>query len=180
MLITPGRHTRATSRARGVALALLIGTLSTSCGLVPEHPGDESLLLGFRVTDRIVEVKVPVCPGDKLSRAEVWDPGNETKKEKLLWWGEEPMGETADNGLLQLWSAAGYRKASTAEKPSTLPPLVDVSITYAGQDDSVGDLVNLGEATKHTLKDQYWTIEGKPMSAREIDEQLSCSDSERR
>ncbi|MEE1806983.1 hypothetical protein [Streptomyces sp. BE133] len=174
MLIMSGRRTPGGGRVGGVALVLLVGALSTSCGLVPQHPDDEALVLGFRVTDRTVEVKIPVCPGDKLSRVEVWDPGNETKKEQLLWWGETPIAEGSDNGLLRLWSPADYRKSSAAQKPSNLPPLIDVSAAYADQEDSVGDLISLDEATKKQQPDEYWTIKGKSMSAQEIDEQLSC------
>ncbi|MGQ4371959.1 hypothetical protein [Streptomyces violaceoruber] len=174
MLIKSGRSNRNTLKSSGLALALLIGALGTSCGLVPEHPGDGGMLLGFRITDRTVEVKVPLCPGEKVSRVEVWDPGSETAKEKLLWWGEGPTGAAADSGQLYLWSTTGYRKASTALKPSTLPPLVDVSVSYADQDDSAGDLVNLDEAADHHPTDEYWTITGESMSAQDINGQLSC------
>ncbi|MFY4717427.1 hypothetical protein [Streptomyces sp. LaBMicrA B280] len=172
LLISFSRNVR--KRAAGVALTLVLSGLGTSCGRVPEHPGDESLVLGFQVTDREVEVKVPICPGEKLARAEVWDPGDDSKKEKLLWWGEGPLGGPADNGVLRLWSSVGYRKSSKARRPSTLPSLIDVSVTYANKDDSVGDLIDLGKAANHGLKDEYWTKKGKPMSAREIDGQLSC------
>ncbi|MFI8521550.1 hypothetical protein ACIGEZ_27600 [Streptomyces sp. NPDC085481] len=169
------RHGRRTSKATGLALSLLVGVLTTACGpVLPEHPGDESLVLGFRVTDQAIEVKVPVCAGEKLSRVEVWDPGDETKKERLLWWAEGPQDRSADHGLLRLWSPDDYRKASTAGKPSPPPPRVDVSVTYAGQDDSVGDLVDLGEAAKHQPANEFWTIKGHPMTAEEIDGQLSC------
>lgn len=172
--------TRSSRRAPGASMAvavsvLLLGALSTSCDQVPEHPGDDSLVLGFRVTDTSVQVKVPVCAGEKLDRVEVWDPGSETRKEKLLWWGEGPTGEAAADGLITLWSPTEYRKAATSDKPAKLPSPVDVSVTYAHQDDSVGDLVDLEEAAKHPLtEDRYWTIQGKTMTARAIDEQLSC------
>ncbi|MEU9599331.1 hypothetical protein AB0E06_21300 [Streptomyces sp. NPDC048109] len=176
MLIMSARRTPGARRAGSAALVLLVGALSTSCSLVPQHAGDEALVLGFRVTDRIVEVKIPVCPGDKVSRVEVWDPGSETKKEQLLWWGETPIAGGSDQGLLRLWSPTGYRKSSTVvRKPSNLPPLIDVSAVYADQEDSVGDLISLDEVTKMQQPDEYWTIKGKSMSAEEIDEQLSCS-----
>ncbi|WP_217144207.1 hypothetical protein [Streptomyces sp. AC627_RSS907] len=150
--------------------------LSTSCDQIPEHPSDENLVLGFRVTDADVQVKVPVCPGEELDRVEVWDPGSETREEKLLWWGEGPTGEAAANGLIKLWSPTGYRKAATSDKPAEVPSPVDVSVTYAHQEDSVGDLVDFEEAAKDpSAEDRYWTIQGKTMTAREIDEQLSCA-----
>ncbi|MFF3395951.1 hypothetical protein ACFYW1_34150 [Streptomyces sp. NPDC002669] len=174
MLMMSGWRSSMSGKVAGVAVVCLVGALSASCGLVPQHPDDGALVVGFRVTDRTVEVKVPMCPGDKLSRVEVWDPGSETKKEKLLWWGERPIAEGSDDGLLRLWSPADYRKSSAAQQPPNLPPLIDVSATYADQEDSVGDLISLDEAGKEE-PDEYWTIKGKSMSAREIDDQLTCS-----
>ncbi|MEV6164268.1 hypothetical protein AB0L71_20485 [Streptomyces sp. NPDC052052] len=154
-------------------MTLLLGGLATSCGLVPEHPGDDVLVLGFRVREHTVEIKVPMCAGEKISRVEVWDPGDDRKKEKRLWWGQDPLGATAGNGQLELWSPTDYRKVSKTEKPASFPALVDVSADFS-DGESVGDLVDLDEAAKHQAANKYWTIKGKYMSAKEIDEQLSC------
>ncbi|MFJ6723844.1 hypothetical protein ACIQPQ_02915 [Streptomyces sp. NPDC091281] len=174
MLIPSGRPSQSARAVRGGATFLLLAALSTSCGLTPEHPGDDALLLGFRVTPAGVEVKVPVCPGDELSRVEVWDPGSDTRKERLLWWGDAPSGADAADGLLRLWSSVGYRKVSATGIPAGPLPLVDVSVTYRDQEDSVGDLVDLSKAADSSAGDKYWTIKGDSVTAREVDEQLSC------
>ncbi|MFD5714392.1 hypothetical protein ACFWHW_29155 [Streptomyces pharetrae] len=177
MLSAPGRRISSTSKAAVAVSVLLAGALSTSCGLVPEHPDDGNLVLGFRVTEGSVQVKIPICPGEYPNRVEVWDPGSDTRKERLLWWAEGPAGKDAADGLLKLWSPDDYRKSSPSDRPAEAPPLVDVSVSYAAEEDSVGDLVNLKEAAKRLpAEGLYWTARGETMSAQAIDEQLSCAE----
>ncbi|MCT9089794.1 hypothetical protein N4G70_13075 [Streptomyces sp. ASQP_92] len=173
-----GTRGRRTSRLTLIGAALCLLGSTSACGLLPEHPAaDKALTLGLRVTGSRIEVKVPLCPGKRVSHVEVWKPSDGKGGERLLWWGTGPSAprQGASAGVIPLWSAVGYASASSAPRPSTLLPQIDISVDYAGEHDGVGGILDTRQASNSGLKPgQYWTTRDSSMTGKEIDDHLRC------
>lgn len=138
------------------------------------------MTLGLRITGSQIEVKVPLCRGVRISRVEVWKPSDGKGGEKQLWWGKDPSvpQQGSETGVIRLWNTVGYASASPAQRPSALLPAIDISVDYSGESDGVGSILDTRQAARPDLKPgQYWSMRNKPMTGKEIDEQLSCNKS---
>ncbi|MFF3158730.1 hypothetical protein [Streptomyces sp. NPDC057910] len=156
--------------------AVLCVLVTSACGLVPEHPAaGKAVTMGMRITASQIEIKVPLCPGARISRVEVWKPSDGKGGEEQLWWGNAPQ-QGSEPGVVRLWSNVGYASASPARRPSTLLPAIDISVDYSGESDGVGSILDTRQAAGPDLQPgQYWSMRNKPMTGKEIDEQLSCN-----
>ncbi|MEU0675343.1 hypothetical protein ABZ330_21100 [Streptomyces sp. NPDC006172] len=161
------------SRLRvGVALALVLGVSSTSCGLLPEHPAGP--VVGARAEGESIVVKFPVCRGDDMRRVEVTDFDDVGSEEpRLVWWASDPVTPSAEQGVVRLWSGEGFTRHAGPPAGSSVPR--DIEVKYA---DATGDgySVVLTLATIARAKPapgHYWTRDGEKAEAQ-IDAQLPC------
>ncbi|WP_327725017.1 hypothetical protein [Streptomyces europaeiscabiei] len=130
-----------------------------------------SVLVGIRIDGSRISVKTPTCPTEKVGTVEVYD----SDSEMLLWRADHPKTAEGKHGVVTLWKAGDFFKASPGTQPRTLPTNLDVSVTYAGGEDGTGDVFNLRKVqAAHIPTGQYWTDDG-PMTAAQIDAQLNCN-----
>ncbi|WP_128382263.1 hypothetical protein [Streptomyces cavernae] len=129
-----------------------------------------SLLYGIRIDGSRVSVKAPICPTDKLGTVEVYN----SDSEKLVWRANRPKTPEGERGMVTLWKADDFLKASPETQPRTLPTYLDVSVIYAGGEGGGGDVFDVRKVKAARVPTgQYWTHDGFK-TATQIDAQLKC------
>ncbi|MFC5644620.1 hypothetical protein [Kitasatospora cinereorecta] len=148
-------------------------------GCFGSDPGPSPL--GLRVSDGRYEVKIPLCPGEKIADVHISDPGAVDRgRVELLRLGN-PLSEGARSGYVTVWSA-GALAAGTGEfsdhevlhDVDKLPKLLEVG--FSNSDGPVpGDTFDTERAAaEHLAEGEYWTRKGV-MTGAELDRQLGCN-----
>ncbi|MGW7242972.1 hypothetical protein [Streptomyces sp. NPDC054804] len=159
----------------GSVLALpLLGAAGTWVyGIYSMSDPATTILVGARIDGSRISVKMPTCPTDTVGTVEVYD----SDSEKLLWRASGPKTLEGKRGVVTLWNADDFLKASSGTQPKTLPANLDISVTFAGTEDGSGDVFNVRELrAAHVAEKQYWTS-GGARTAAQIDAQLGCHSS---
>lgn len=156
-----------------------VGALAACCaltyGLVAlgyRSPDDPYVsLVGVRVTDGRIIVKVPVCPEGRVMSVRVKDyPDDET-----LWKATGPLTPEALRGEVTLWRPADFREASGGERPAALPKTMEVWVTATGGGGGSGVLFKPADVAAADLPaGAYWTRDG-PRTAAQVDDQRLCN-----
>ncbi|MGW7425661.1 WD40 repeat domain-containing protein [Streptomyces sp. NPDC054813] len=124
----------------------------------------------MRIDGSRISVKMPTCPTDTVGTVEVYD----SDSEKLLWRASGPKTPEGKRGVVTLWNADDFLKASSGTQPKALPANLDISVTFAGTEDGTGDVFNVHKVqAAHVADGQYWTRSGA-RTAAQIDAQLGC------
>jgi len=144
--------------------------LVAGCAFVPSDPLPAHF--GAKVVNGVIQVKVPLCPGDKVTRVSVIDAdARSSDSPSELWWGTSPKSDAVASGVFHLWSATDFGRSDTT--PSTVPQRIEVDYSAPGGDGS-GEVFDLTEVRSASLKaGQYWTADG-PRTAAQIDARLKC------
>jgi len=166
------------TRQQGTLSGLLtvIALLGASgCGMFPSDPADPPEF-GASVDGDTIVVKVPMCPTDEIKRVEVYD-FDDVKHEspRVVWSASGPTSPSTRKGLVTLWSGEGFAEHSDKPSKSAIPPNIGVRYTDPTGDgrDDVFALHTIESAKLEPGK--YWTRDG-PMTAKQIDAQLHCSE----
>jgi len=156
-------------------LVPFMGILATGCALAPSDP--LPFHFGARLVGGEVQIKIPLCPGEKIIGVSVADADDTADASpRTLWSASQPADGTAEGGTISLWSGKGFNRSSRTPAVEQRPRHVDVEYTATSGDNS-GAEIDLDQAAKAALKpDQFWTDAG-PQTAEQINKQLKCNHS---
>ncbi|MGW4907736.1 hypothetical protein [Streptomyces sp. NPDC004270] len=156
-----------------LGLAVLAAAGTWVYGVYSMSDPATTILAGIRIDGSRISVKMPTCPTDRVGTVEVYD----SDSEKLLWRASGPRTPAGKRGVVTLWNADDFLKASSGTQPETLPANLDISVTFAGSGDGTGDVFNVRKVkAAHVPDGQYWTRGGARTTAQ-IDAQLGCHSS---
>ncbi|WP_405589980.1 hypothetical protein [Streptomyces sp. NBC_01190] len=141
--------------------------------MAPTDP--QPFYFGARESKGAIEIKIPLCPQERVLRVSVIDAdATEDASPPVIWSATAPKSNVAARGVFDLWSGKGFLRSSNPPAPDATPERIEVDYSPV-EGDGTGDVFDLGEVRKARLAaDQYWTYRG-PRTADQIDAQLKCS-----
>ncbi|MFC9699136.1 hypothetical protein ACFTWD_00325 [Streptomyces sp. NPDC056943] len=160
-----------------VVLLSVTGLTAGGCAFVPSHPADPPVF-GARTDGHKMIVKIPLCPGERISRVEVYDFNDtEHTNPRVVWSASEPTSATVRSGVFELWTGEGFARSVPRSEKDAVPS--DIGVAYKDQDGHGRDSVFAPRTVENATLDPgtYWTSDG-PMTAEQLDAQLPCEGGE--
>lgn len=129
-------------------------------------------LVGMRVTDGEIFVKVPVCADDEVVSVRV----HEHDHEATLWEARGPVTPEALRGEVTLWGGADFREAGAGDRPAVVPRWLEVVVSVSdGNRHGSDDVFDTRKAAEAQLPDGMYETRDGPKTAQQIDALLPCN-----